>query len=85
MSQRRTCRVLGQHRSTQRKAATTLDDEAAFTADITESDASALLEVVYSNVDARIVIFKDLREVYLFTNLTLFECLFGVIVRAPEI
>jgi hypothetical protein len=62
-----------------------LDDEAAFTADITESDASAPPEVVYSNVDARIVIFKELREVYLFTTLTLFECLFGVIVRAPEI
>jgi putative transposase len=32
--ERRACRVLGQHRSTQRKAPTTPDDEAALTADI---------------------------------------------------
>lgn len=35
MSERRACRVLGQHRSTQRKIAKTPDDEAALTADIT--------------------------------------------------
>ena len=35
VSERRACRVLGQHRSTQRKIAKTLDDEAALTADIT--------------------------------------------------
>ena len=35
-SERRACRVLGQHRSTQRKTATTPDDEAALTADIIE-------------------------------------------------
>jgi transposase InsO family protein len=34
VSERRACRVLGQHRSTQRKAAKTPDDEAALTADI---------------------------------------------------
>ncbi len=34
MSERFACRVLGQHRSTQRKAPTTPDDEAALTADI---------------------------------------------------
>jgi putative transposase len=34
--QRLACRVLGQHRSTQRKAPTTPDDEAALTADIIE-------------------------------------------------
>lgn len=34
MSERRACRVLGQHRSTQRKIAKTPDDEAALTADI---------------------------------------------------
>jgi transposase InsO family protein len=33
-SERRVCRVLGQHRSTQRKIPTTPDDEAALTADI---------------------------------------------------
>lgn len=36
ISQRRACRVLGQHRSTQRKAPQTRDDEAALTADIIE-------------------------------------------------
>ena len=35
VSERRACRVLGQHRSTQRKTAKTPDDEAALTADIT--------------------------------------------------
>jgi len=35
VSERRACRVLGQHRSTQRKVAKTPDDEAALTADIT--------------------------------------------------
>lgn len=34
ISERRACRVLGQHRSTQRKIPTTSDDEAALTADI---------------------------------------------------
>jgi putative transposase len=34
ISQRRACRVLGQHRSTQRKAPKTREDEAALTADI---------------------------------------------------
>ena len=34
VSERRACRVLGQHRSTQRKTADTPDDEAALTADI---------------------------------------------------
>lgn len=34
LSERRVCRVLGQHRSTQRKIPTTADDEAALTADI---------------------------------------------------
>ena len=34
MSERRACRVLGQHRSTQRKLLKTPDDEAALTADI---------------------------------------------------
>lgn len=34
VSERRACQVLGQHRSTQRKAPTLLDDEAALTADI---------------------------------------------------
>jgi transposase InsO family protein len=34
LSERRICRVLGQHRSTQRKIPTTPDDEAALTADI---------------------------------------------------
>ncbi len=34
MSERFACRVLGQHRSTQRKIARTPDDEAALTADI---------------------------------------------------
>ena len=34
VSERRACRVLGQHRSTQRKIPTTPDDEAALTADI---------------------------------------------------
>ncbi len=34
MSERRACRVLGQHRSTQRKVPKTPDDEAALTADI---------------------------------------------------
>tara|TARA_R110000824_G_C15136868_1_gene669604 strand:+ start:417 stop:1280 length:864 start_codon:yes stop_codon:yes gene_type:complete len=36
VSERRACRVLGQHRSTQRKVPTTPDDEAALTADIIE-------------------------------------------------
>lgn len=35
MSERRACRVLGQHRSMQRKIAKPPDDEAALTADIT--------------------------------------------------
>lgn len=35
VSERRACRVLNQHRSTQRKVAKTPDDEAALTADIT--------------------------------------------------
>jgi putative transposase len=34
VSERKACRVLGQHRSTQRKIPTTADDEAALTADI---------------------------------------------------
>jgi putative transposase len=34
VSERRACRVLRQHRSTQRKIPTTPDDEAALTADI---------------------------------------------------
>jgi transposase InsO family protein len=34
VSERRACRVLGQHRSTQRKLPKTPDDEAALTADI---------------------------------------------------
>ncbi len=34
LSERRVCRVLGQHRSTQRKIPTAADDEAALTADI---------------------------------------------------
>ncbi len=34
LSERRVCRVLGQHRSTQRKIPTSPDDEAALTADI---------------------------------------------------
>ena len=34
MSERFGCRVLGQHRSTQRKAPTTPDDEEQLTADI---------------------------------------------------
>ena len=34
LSERRVCRALGQHRSTQRKILTTPDDEAALTADI---------------------------------------------------
>ena len=34
VSERMVCRVLGQHRSTQRKIPTTPDDEAALTADI---------------------------------------------------
>ena len=34
VSERRACRALGQHRSTQRKLPTTRDDEAALTADI---------------------------------------------------
>lgn len=34
ISERRACRVLGQHRSTQRKVPVTPDDEAALTADI---------------------------------------------------
>ena len=36
VSERRACRVLGQHRSTQRKVPTTPDDEAALVADIVE-------------------------------------------------
>jgi transposase InsO family protein len=36
VSERTACRVLGQHRSTQRKAARTADDEAALTADVVE-------------------------------------------------
>ena len=36
ISERRACRALGQHRSTQRKIPTTPDDEAALTADIIE-------------------------------------------------
>ncbi len=36
ISERRACRVLGQHRSTQRRIPTTPDDEAALTADIIE-------------------------------------------------
>jgi putative transposase len=36
VSERRACQVLGQHRSTQRKAPHTPDDEAALTADIVE-------------------------------------------------
>ena len=36
ISERRACRVLGQHRSTQRKVARTPDDEARLTADIVE-------------------------------------------------
>lgn len=36
MPERLACRVLGQHRSTQRKRPTTPDDEAALTADIIE-------------------------------------------------
>jgi transposase-like protein len=36
ISERRACRVLGQHRSTQRKIPRTPDDEAALTADIIE-------------------------------------------------
>jgi putative transposase len=36
VSERRACRVLGPHRSTQRKVPTTPDDEAALTADIIE-------------------------------------------------
>jgi len=36
VSERRACRVLGQHRSTQRKVPQTTDDEAALTADIIE-------------------------------------------------
>jgi len=36
VSERRACRVLGQHRSTQRKVARTPDDEAQLTADIVE-------------------------------------------------
>lgn len=35
VSERRACRVLSQHRSTQRKVAKTPDDAAALTADIT--------------------------------------------------
>jgi hypothetical protein len=34
ISERRACRVLGQHRSTQRKTPTPPDDEVALTADI---------------------------------------------------
>jgi hypothetical protein len=34
VSERHACRVLGQHRSTQRKIPTTRDDEAALTVDI---------------------------------------------------
>ena len=36
VSERRACAVLGQHRSTQRKAPRTADDEARLTADILE-------------------------------------------------
>jgi putative transposase len=36
ISERRACRALGQHRSTQRKTPATPDDEAALTADIME-------------------------------------------------
>jgi len=36
VSERTACRVLGQHRSTQRKLARTADDEAALTADVVE-------------------------------------------------
>jgi len=36
VSERLACRVLGQHRSTQRKVATSRDDEASLTADIIE-------------------------------------------------
>ena len=36
VSERRACQVLGQHRSTQRKAPRTPEDEAALTADIVE-------------------------------------------------
>ena len=36
MPERLACRVLGQHRSTQRKVPTTPDDEVALTADIIE-------------------------------------------------
>jgi transposase InsO family protein len=36
VSERLACRVLGQHRSTQRKARSTADDEAALTTDITD-------------------------------------------------
>jgi hypothetical protein len=36
ISERRACRALGQHRSTQRKIPTTPDDEVALTADIIE-------------------------------------------------
>ena len=36
VSERIACRVLGQHRSTQRKVARTADDEAALTADVIE-------------------------------------------------
>jgi transposase InsO family protein len=36
VSERTACRVLGQHRSTQRKVARTADDEAALTADVVE-------------------------------------------------
>jgi len=36
LSERRICKVLGQHRSTQRRPAITPDDEAQLTADIVE-------------------------------------------------
>ena len=36
MSERKACAVLGQHRSTQRKASRVAEDEAALTADIVE-------------------------------------------------
>jgi len=36
VSERRACRALGQHRSTQRKAPRGRDDEAALTADLVE-------------------------------------------------
>ena len=36
VSERTACRVLGQHRSTQRNVARTADDEAALTADVVE-------------------------------------------------